>query len=362
MNTKRIVCAGDLFVGKRVKLDTNIIRLFKSSDLTIVNLEAPIVSDPGAVSSPKAGPSLKQNNDALDVLLESLKVNLFVCSNNHISDYGEKGIRETIKYLDSHSCSYIGVGENKNNAFRSFDMKGTNLTFINVSEEEFGVAGNDNAGTSTAYSDDIIRLIKKNIVRNKNVVVICHGGGEEIPLPSVYIRNRYREFIEYGASLVIGHHPHVAQGMEKYKHGTIYYSLGNFVHTSFNKSLGLVLELKYSGGKISIKEIAVECLKEKLNIVSNDKWLKIKEYYNRINSETLFKKIYQIQSLDMYKRYYKDYLNKANDNPLLMALLFRNNSHRDFINQALKLVNRVEKAEFGWKERLIYMKMKSLIK
>ena len=75
-------------------------------------------------------------------------------------------------------------------------------------------------------------------------VVICHGGEEFAAMPLPYVRNRYLQYLELGADVVVGHHPHVPENYELLDNGkAIFYSLGNFIFDTDYQRAHLYTEL-----------------------------------------------------------------------------------------------------------------------
>jgi len=105
--------------------------------------------------------------------------------------------------------------------------------------------------------EELLSTIKLLADENKLVVVSVHWGDELMDCPAGWQREVGREFIDAGASIIAGHHPHVIQGIENYSGGLIAYSLGNFIFDSFLEDTrwGAVLSVTLSGKKITGREI-----------------------------------------------------------------------------------------------------------
>ncbi len=130
-------------------------------------------------------------------------------SNNHIYDYYEKGFEDTVKTLESEGIIWFGEG-----TARVFITKGIKI----------GLLGYAFSVNETQMSKDIAALKKSTDI----VVVNFHWGEERSYWPNREQKNLARLSIDSGADMVIGHHPHVLQGIEIYKNRLIAYSLGNF--------------------------------------------------------------------------------------------------------------------------------------
>ncbi|TEB16035.1 Capsule biosynthesis protein CapA [Pelotomaculum sp. FP] len=184
---------------------------FGEADVTMVNLEN-AVTDRG-YKAPKQfnfrmPPKYTQAllNGGIDI------VNL---ANNHVWDYGAVGLQDTIAYLDAAGIEHVGAGESIDAAAEPaiIEVKGKRIGFLGFYFNEGNV------------EEGVAALKQKADV----VVVNFHWGTERSNYPDDYQVDLAHRAIDAGADLVIGHHPHVLQGMERYKGGVIAYSLGNFI-------------------------------------------------------------------------------------------------------------------------------------
>ncbi len=191
------------------------------------NLENPISSR--GTPSPLAQTNFRANPSAVEGLV-SAGFNVLSLANNHICDYGDEAIEDTIGLLKSKGIVPIGVGESLEEACRP-----AILSAGDVRVALLAYASARNFGGSGAYVMAPIELerLRGDISKAKGEADICivslHFGYEEIEYPPPECRKQAMKAVEYGADLVIGHHPHVLQGLERYRGGVIVYSLGNFV-------------------------------------------------------------------------------------------------------------------------------------
>ena len=229
----------------------------KDSDLVIGNLEGPITDNPSVsmgttpesvdnftfTSPPSTAKLLAKNNIKL--------VNL---GNNHAGNFGGAGIVSTKKYLAEAGVNFI----DKENIYRA-EIGGRNVSF--VSYNEFG-------GES---AEKVAQKIQEEKNSGQFVVVYTHWGEEYAP-PRERVKRLARSFIDAGADLIVGSHPHIVQEKETYKNKFIYYSLGNFIFDQYwNKdvSTGLVLEVRIKGKKINIIEHKVSINKDGRTCLEN---------------------------------------------------------------------------------------------
>lgn len=208
--------------------------LFQKDDLTILNLETPVTKGGQAAknkqfvfkSSPKALASMeKAGVDAVNL------------ANNHILDHGISGLRDTIKYLNQYKILHAGAGNNSQDAYAPayIERKGIRIAlfgFSRVMPEPSWAAGKTQAGVASVYQPDLaIKAIKAARKKADVVLVVAHWGKERTTVLEKHQKDLAHSFIDAGADLVVGGHPHVLQGLEKYKGKWIAYSTGNFIFT-----------------------------------------------------------------------------------------------------------------------------------
>lgn len=276
----KILITGDLVINhpyNTSNLDQSIIDLFTKSDLNIVNLEAPITKSSSKII--KTGPHLKADKNSTLQVLKSLEVDVVTLANNHVLDYDEQGVSDTLQFCKENNIKTVGAGMNLNEASQTLylDTKEGKIAIINFAENEWASATDDSAG---AHPMDIIDNAKTiNDARGKAdfVFVIVHGGHEYYNLPSPRMQKQYRFYAEQGADIVVGHHTHCISGNEVYKGVPIYYSLGNFLFTSQSTIedwyTGLVLEVNIENGNLTSKLHPVKQQKEtfELNLLNGKK-------------------------------------------------------------------------------------------
>ncbi|SDX19165.1 CapA family protein [Paenibacillus sp. CF384] len=209
-----------------------VLNQLKTPDLMAVNLETPVTlrGTPAEnkqyvyKSSPDALPALKAAG--IDV------VNL---ANNHTLDQGEEGLLDTIGHLDEAGIPNMGAGRDELEAFKPvlLEAKGISVAFLGLTRVipvGSWKATKDHAGLAETYdSTRAVAAIKQAKTQADIVVVMVHWGIEREDLPNNDQKRLAHEYIDAGADLVIGSHPHVLQGFESYKGKWIAYSLGNFI-------------------------------------------------------------------------------------------------------------------------------------
>jgi poly-gamma-glutamate synthesis protein (capsule biosynthesis protein) len=202
--------------------------LFRDRDLICANLECCIVSD-DADDVPK---NVMRVPDALAQGMENTGIGIWSLCNNHVMDGGAEGLAITTRFLYDRGLHYFGAGVNRQAAeeMRTIDVRGRKVGFIGACDvqryfaSEFGVAG-----VAPMIADRLLQRVAKGREEVDLLVCTLHADLEFSRYPAPGRVRLSRALIEQGADLVVQHHPHVCQGIERYSDGLIAYSLGNFV-------------------------------------------------------------------------------------------------------------------------------------
>lgn len=237
----------------------------KGADILVGNLEGPI-SDKGQ----KVGSiySFRSNPKAVEGL-NFAGFDIVSMSNNHVFDYGREAMEDAFQRLKKAGIDYVGGGFNETEAYspRIKDIRDTKIAFLSYTNlgSEYWRAQGDKSGISWLEKERMEKEIKDAKSKADIIVVSLHYGEEYFSEPNDLQVSISRAAIDAGADLVVGHHPHVVQRIEKYKpsseeslllgkEGFIAYSLGNFVFDqafSEETMTGLLLKVSISHGKIT---------------------------------------------------------------------------------------------------------------
>ena len=242
--TTSLVAVGDIMIGEHVTdfLDKyghsypfdSTKHIIQAVPFAIGNLEAPF-SKTGVRFDKKY--TFKIDPRYADGLVEA-GFDVLNLANNHMMDYGHGALINTLSTLDSLNLYYSGAGINKQEAMKPAFVTQNNITiaFIGCSMTypvEFW-AKKDSAGTFYPYEKDLKNQIQSAQEKAEFVVVSFHWGQELRDTPKEYQRHFAHLSIDNGADLVLGHHPHILQGIEVYNDKLIVYSLGNFAFGSYS--------------------------------------------------------------------------------------------------------------------------------
>jgi poly-gamma-glutamate capsule biosynthesis protein CapA/YwtB (metallophosphatase superfamily) len=261
-----IVFAGDLNLAAHFEYAAqhhpiNVFARWKSIgqyDLMMVNLENAVTR---SVDSVEKEFVFKMKAENISQFCNA-GISIVNCANNHSADFGVEGILETIHQLDSAGIQHTGIGRNLSEARKAvvLDVNGIRIGFLGYGGSRDFIASRTKPGTTSRSLWLILEDIKRLKPRVNFVVVNIHWGEElEIRPDSNQIVLAHR-MIESGADLIVGHHPHVLQGIEQYRGKIIAYSLGNFVFGGNSKSANsetAVLKVRFAKENMKIQAIPV---------------------------------------------------------------------------------------------------------
>lgn len=243
-----ITAFGDLYLGSRMEKSLEKkgnmfpfkgVKELLTGDIIMANLESPLTLHDIPMIEDKEW--LLKASPTLAKTLKEASFNHVTLANNHILDFGMKGLSDTIKYLNEASLQYSGAGVTLREAreVKTQDFNGKKVAFLSYSNtfpKEFW-ANKNRGGVAPGYLKYVKNDIKKARQVADIIIVSFHWGAERMKTPKDYQVNFAKASIDAGADIIIGHHPHVLQSMERYKNGVIYYSLGNFIFGFYSKTV-----------------------------------------------------------------------------------------------------------------------------
>lgn len=226
--------------------------VLKDKDFSIVNLETPLTKSIAAIQ--KTGNNFKRSPEVVKHITDGF-FDAVALSNNHIRDYGDQGVLDTIQVCKDNNIRTVGAGKNAREALKPLrlNIKGKNISILNYSEREFNIAGENKAGANAFDLIDAYYQIKTEKEENDFVIVVYHGGIEYMKYPTPQILKSFRYLIDQGADAIVAHHTHFYSGMIEYQGKPIIFSLGNFYAETSSKSPDRALFIGLLA-KISIDE------------------------------------------------------------------------------------------------------------
>ncbi|WP_242972953.1 CapA family protein [Anaeromicrobium sediminis] len=186
----------------------NVEDILDKDNLSIVNLEGTFTESKKRAQKKFC---FKGKDEYVDILKRA-SIEVVNLSNNHTYDFGRVGFEDTVKVLNDNGITYYG------NDYIASCYK---------DEVSIGILGYK--GWSLNIKNQMIEDVKSLKRENDIVIVTFHWGNEGTNYPNKIQKELGRLAIDNGADIVVGHHPHVIQGIERYKDRYIVYSLGNFV-------------------------------------------------------------------------------------------------------------------------------------
>ena len=251
MTSVRLLAVGDISLQTRDRENPfrEIRQALASKDVLFGNLET-VLSSHGKEA--EKAMVLYTSPDKVNYLKEAA-FDVLNVANNHIMDLGREGFNETLEVLNKNDMSFIGV---KNRTFTK------PWAILEKNDIAIGFLGYSSTGFSDPRKGISINGINeaeivadiRNLKPQYDVVIISlHWGLDNVQYPSPEQIALAHKLIDAGATVILGHHPHVIQGIERYKSGLIAYPLGNFQfdptvsQTKSNRSLILSVELSPTG-------------------------------------------------------------------------------------------------------------------
>ena len=199
------------------------------NDLIITDLECPLTFS--SEKRKKTGPHQKAHPECIK-LLHHAGIGLVAMANNHIMDYGSRGVIDTLELCKANNIDTVGIGRSGREAAEPFVFRknGRSIAILNFADEEFITSPDDLYRCNPLEAVGAYYQITRARKANDKVIVIVHAGNEFYELPSPRTRNIYRYMIDLGADCVIAHHTHAFSGYEIYNSKPVFYGLGNFIY------------------------------------------------------------------------------------------------------------------------------------
>lgn len=260
-------------------LDSDVLNFLKTTDHLVINVEGPLTQiDPNAAKD--GAMSLKHGmNPEAALFFDSIGADIWNICNNHICDCGPKGIEDTIHKAISQGVKTLGAGMDINEASTPVILpEAGGIGMIGVGYQRACRKADDSTPGCFSWSD--IDLISKRINEIKSkarwCIVVAHAGEEFTALPSPYTRQRYIDYLNLGADMVIAHHPHVPMNYEIVDGKPVFYSLGNFIfdtdyqRSQFNTQYGIFLKIKFTKDNFEFVPFGIEIDRVNERIIKGD--------------------------------------------------------------------------------------------
>jgi gamma-polyglutamate biosynthesis protein CapA len=276
MSQLKIACVGDTMCGDSFNLlgcgaassldkygsdflSPEIVNIFSSHDIVICNVEC-VLSDIGRKENILRTLHMRGRPEAAKYLAK-WGITVAHVANNHILEQGLDAAVDTVRQLQNAGIKTVGAG--KNGYFQP-GIEPLSMTLGTQSVSIVGACFHNDKYAFKSNPDEVLQTIKAQAAKHNLVIVSVHWGDELIDRPSTWQKQLAQQFINTGASLVIGHHPHVVQGIDKSGNALIAYSLGNFIFDGHSEATNwsIILSIIVTDKKV-IKWEAIPILRDK---------------------------------------------------------------------------------------------------
>ncbi len=267
----KILLVGDVMMGRYVRTlidrtDKNypFAKLpedfFDGYDMVIANLEGPISERfiTGGTSMVFGFPP-----DTAQILKDQ-GITAVTLGNNHTLNRGERGVEETHKYLQEQGVEYYGkqAGESWEDSVLQKNINNLKVTFISLHDAERDI------------DEDVARSLVVQAAKDSDYVVVQpHWGIEYQHKANARQVRLAHDWIDNGADIIVGHHPHVVQNMEIYNGKAIFYSLGNFIfdqYFSTDTQQELAINVELSRSKLRFKLLPLKSARSQSSLMTDE--------------------------------------------------------------------------------------------
>ena len=238
MNFARSLARDYLFTGRGAEVFAGTRERLRAADIAVGNLES-ILLDRGRRADTTNSPVFAGPVTEAMPIIKDAGFDYLGTANNHAWDFRRAGLLENVMHLDTAGIPHNGTGANLGDAWHPVVMrvKGWTVVFFSMTAifnnpVTMSVIGSESeccvAWADTLRAAERFRTVRDSVGADL-VIAYVHAGMEYRPVPEPDVVIRFRALIRAGADAVIGHHPHVPQGIEWLDGKPIVYSLGNFV-------------------------------------------------------------------------------------------------------------------------------------
>lgn len=248
-------------------LSEDVLRFLHNTNHLVVNVEGPLSEGEKITRSNGVSALTHCMNPEAVSFLDDIGADIWNICNNHIMDSGARGISDTLKLAGKRDVKTLGAGMNIEEASAPVIIEEAGgIGLIGVGYQRACRKADENTPGCFSWSD--LDRIRKQIEDIKSrcrwCIVVAHAGEEFTALPSPYTRDRYIEYLNMGADIVVSHHPHVPNNYETFDDGkVIFYSLGNFVfdtdyqRSQYHTEEGVFVKLSFSEDEFSFEPFGI---------------------------------------------------------------------------------------------------------
>lgn len=363
-NIWKILFTGDIAISESIDenfVDQQLAKVISEHNYVSCNFEAPMPSEKSKPIRKIFSPNVFQDVESANHVKKA-GFNVINLANNHMYDFGQEGLKSTFESFPDQIK--IGAGLDFESAYelQVTEINNVKIGFLSFCELEFGALTSElqNRGGYAWINHPTVNYRIYTAKEQVDILIVqAHTGIEKSELPLPEWRSRYRSFIDAGADLVIGHHPHVPQGWELYKEKPIFFSLGNFYvdlldfHPLWN--YGYAVSVEFDGSKLLGYEIIpIKREDHKVLICKNQSYLEYLDYLCKIlNSEKYLDIVnkHSIEYWNQHHRYlYSHALNNVPDKGLLRIFwrVLRRILGKIYIHNNFALLHNIRTESHKW--------------
>jgi poly-gamma-glutamate synthesis protein (capsule biosynthesis protein) len=304
-----LLFAGDFISPERVQniYSEELLCVLKRKDFSIVNLEAPLTEQTPRIR--KTGKNFKSSPEG-SIHIKDGYFDAVALSNNHIRDFGDQGVLDTINMCKGNNIKSVGAGKDLSEARIPLKImvKGKRISFLNYSEREFNIATEISPGANPYNTISAFYDINREKNDNDFLIVIYHGGIENQYYPTPEIVKNFKFMIDVGADCIVSHHTHRYSGVIMHKNKPIFFGLGNFLASTKTKSIkewqiGLIGKVILVDDKIEIENIPIK--------ISSD--FRTVDIISGSEKESILNHVNEISTNINNTEYLKEYWDKENE-------------------------------------------------
>lgn len=279
-----IAFTGDISFSKYMRdawkrpdvLDDQVVRFLQDADHVVANVECALSADS------TTGTGLKHTSDpaAGTFIRDRLNSRIWSLANNHILDCGAKGLLDTLQVAEDNGCRTLGAGVDREAAAKPVFLEeagGIGIFSVTFNMKSMETPDHEPGVFFWKDTERIRRTIDLIKARCRWCVMVVHGQNCEftqMPLP--ISRERMKSFLDMGADVIVGHHPHVVQNYERFGKKMIFYSLGNFIFdTDYQRQrkytqYGMLLKLNFTETQLTWQSLPILIDREANRIVAGE--------------------------------------------------------------------------------------------
>lgn len=296
MKPVKILVAGDLIPSENnfelfekgdaeALFGKEICQMFADADFSIANLEGALTDS--TVMQQKDGPGIKAPKTTI-AGIKNLGLSALALANNHITDYLQQGIDDTLNVLDEAEILHIGIAPRACNpippdSHLSLTINDKKICVYNVSETFFNSPTKKMDGAYVYDEWIVLNKIKELKQCHDFLIVIYHGGAEYLPYPTPQTRTRFHRMADCGADFITAQHTHCVGCEEWYNGSYLLHGQGNFLFARQKKypnltKRGLVAEIRINDGGFFVKNHIVNIVD---NVLRYDEKQDLTAFYER---------------------------------------------------------------------------------